>query len=52
MSSNMSEKLALVVTPWAVTSLGSLEDACWTRFCTFTRAMFVSVPVLKVMARE
>src|SRR4029077_13846666 len=41
----------LVVTPWRLTSSGSLDSATDTRFCTSTWAMFRSVPSAKVTLR-
>src|SRR6059058_3509160 len=41
----------LVVTPWRLTSSGSLASAMDTRFCTSTWAMFRSVPSAKVTLR-
>ena len=31
---------------------GSVDSACWMRFCTFTNAMSAFVPVLNVTVRE
>ena len=39
---SVSENLDSTVIPCAVTSLGSIGVACWTRFCTFTCAMLAS----------
>ena len=38
----------MMVSPWRVTSAGSLAWAMDTRFCTFTAAMSRSAPTLNV----
>src|SRR5882757_5941256 len=49
--SRMLGDFFLVVTPWRLTSSGSLAWATDTRFCTSTWAMFRSVPSAKVTLR-
>ena len=48
----MLVELFWVTTPEEVTSVGSCEVACATRFCTLTEAISGSVPTSKVTGSE